>query len=212
MLQRCIQQNRCVLPTDRHRFHVLQNNQVRGCNIQLFEFHAALEQGAGVGGGGEEVGPERHFGLAGALDDRGQVDGELLNELEHAGQQGVRDGLFAGGLLLEHFVQQQFQRMGEVRQSSAAAGDLPGVEPQVASNQLPEDVVEVDLAVAFQHAERHLSQSIARSTGGIVKRFRFHAEENGFFEEHRQRVDVQLEGQHNPLGHERVTFISFTWI
>ena len=45
-----------------------------------------------------------------------------------------------------------------------------------------------------------------------MNRFRLDPEEDGFFEEDRQRIDVELERQHDPLGHESVALVSFTWI
>lgn len=70
-----------------------------------------------------------------------------MNELDDAGQLRVGQRLLAGGLLLQHLVQQQLQRVREVRQRGARARDLPRVVAQVAAEQLAQDLVQVHLAL-----------------------------------------------------------------
>lgn len=82
---------------------------------------------------------------------------------------------------------------------------------QVADQQLPQDVVEVDLGRPLHGAEGEQRLQWLRAGGGgaalqpvVVHRLVGGAQHQRVLEEHGQRVDVDVEGQHDAAGEEGV--------
>ena len=124
------------------RLQVLQNEEVGRCGFQVGVVKTLLEEDPGASNNREEVVPQGHLCLPGTPPDSLVIDGELLDEVDDGGQEGVRDGLRRGGLFLQHLVQQQLQAVLEVGEGHARPGNLPRVVAQVAADQLSQDGVQ----------------------------------------------------------------------
>lgn len=125
----------------------LQNYEVRSSSFELVLLQALLEQISRLSSRRKQVRPERNLCLACTLNDRLQVERELHDELDYARQLRVRNRLLAGRLLLQDLVQQQLERVREIREVVAAASNLPRMVAEVAPDQLPEYLVQVHLAL-----------------------------------------------------------------
>ena len=101
----------------------------------------------------KEVGPESDLCLAGAPHHGLAVDGEGADKIHNAWQQSVRNGFFGSCLLLQDGVEKKLQAVLEVRKVGAGGGDVPGVLTQVPPDELPEELVKVNLANSFHRAE-----------------------------------------------------------
>ena len=110
-------------------------------------------------------------------------------------------------------MKKKFQRVREIWKGGAAACDFPSVEAQITSDKLPEDVMQINLTVTLDDTVGHPPEPI-RSSGSsrIMHRVGLYTQEDGLFKQNRKRVNVQLEWQHYPLGHESVALVSFARI
>lgn len=135
-----------------------------------------------------------------------EEQGELRDKLGYGGQQWVRDGLSGSGLLLQHDVHHELEDVWEVGEAGTGLGQQEGLLAQIAHQQLPQDVVEVDLGGALHRAEgKEPLGRLAGATQPLIQHSLVGgAQHQGILEEHGQRVDVDVEGQHDSARQEGV--------
>lgn len=188
----------------------LKDDEIGGGRVQVLHHQTLFKQIFGVPNSGEQIVPQGVLRLAGAVDDGLQEERELCHKLGHGGQQRVGDGLPGRGFFLQNHVDHELQDVREVRQRRAGLRQHQRLLAQIPHQQLAQDVMEVDLRRALHRTERE--ERLQRlGGGGAVSAVEQHgfvrgAQDESVLEQNGERVDVDVEGQHDPAGQKGVRF------
>lgn len=188
----------------------LKDDEIGGGRVEVLHHQTLFKQIFRVPHSGEQIVPQGVLRLPSAVDDGLQEERELRHKLGHGGQQRVWDGLSRRGLLLQNHVHHELQDVREVRQRRAGLRQHQRLLAQIPHQQLAQDVMEVDLRRALHRAEREERLQRLGGRGGVSaveeRGFVRGAQDEGVLEQNGQRVDVDVEGQHDPAGQKGMRF------